>query len=732
MGASVDSSLVQGLELRPTNTEDGSTENDMVATSNRLKNARSLYLLQHAHNPVDWYEWCDEAFEKAQRENKPVFLSIGYSACHWCHVMEQESFVDEATASVLNEHFVSIKVDREERPDIDQIYQLAHQVLTGRAGGWPLSVFLTPDKRPFYAGTYFPNVRKYGMPSFQDVLFAVREAWRERRNEIVHRATELTQLLGRIATLPMADSGAIDETALEDAVRGALRRADRHWGGFGRAPKFPHTMTLELLLVAAARRGDTEARTHALRTLDRMDKGGIHDHLGGGFARYSTDERWQIPHFEKMLYDNAQLARLYLDGWRLLSDGEPGDISRERCRAVVSETLTYVLREMTDPSGIFYSAQDADSDGEEGKFYVWTREEIRAALPHDDAEIVCAYFDVTPEGNFEQGKSVLWIPYTIEKVAETLGRETREIEQAITRSKPLLFAAREKRVKPTRDDKCLASWNGLMIAAMADAGATLAEPRWIEAAERALDVWKTTAWKNGRLFHAIKNGEAYGTGFLDDYASLACAALDVYEASFVSRHLMFARELCNAMLSLFWDDGEGGFFYTPRDGEVVLHRTKEIHDHAYPSGTGLAVYALLRLSNLIGEPGFARIAERVAANLAGAARKDPMGMASMMRAVDRVAQGSVEIVVVGDPSRADTRAMLHAVRSVYIPHRTMVCVRDEQDAQQQGLDPALVAGRKAGMAGAPMAYVCRRGVCSPPIERSDALVRLLRDAVTRP
>jgi hypothetical protein len=700
-----------------------------VNAPNRLANARSPYLLQHAHNPVDWYEWSDEAFEKARHEDKPVFLSVGYSACHWCHVMERESFEDSATAKLLNERFVSIKVDREERPDVDQVYQLAHQVLTQRAGGWPLSMFLTAEKKPFFGGTYFPNTRKYGMPSFQDVLLAVHDAWVHKRADVDTQAGELTRMVGQVTSLAAAQAGPVEPAVLEDAVRAALRRAERTHGGFGHAPKFPNTMTLDLLFIAAATRNDAEARAHALLTLDRMAKGGIYDHLGGGFARYSTDERWLIPHFEKMLYDNAQLARLYLDGWRLLSDGGPGEIPRARCEQVVRETLAYVLREMTDPSGVFYSAQDADSEGEEGRFFVWTPAEIEAVLSKPDAEVVCAYFDVTPEGNFEHGRSALWTPRTPAQVASQLGRTPKEVEEALARAKPLLFAAREKRVHPARDDKSLASWNALMIGALADAGATLAEPPWIQAAERALDTWQELAWRGGRLAHAIKAGEAYGTGFLDDYAGMACAAIDVYEATFEPRHLQFARDLCTQMIALFWDDNDAGFFYTPIDAEVVLQRGKEIYDHAYPGGAGLAADALLRAATLTGEPLFRTTAERMLGAVAGAARENPMGLATLVRAVDRAARGAVELVVLGDVAHSDTRAMLHAGRAVYVPHRAIACAASERDGQRQGLDVALIQGRAGGAGGAPVGYVCRTGVCNAPVNRPENFASAVRDAV---
>lgn len=701
--------------------------NKSTRPANRLAHERSPYLLQHAHNPVDWMPWSEEAFERARREDKPVFLSIGYSACHWCHVMERESFEDEATAKVLNEHFVSVKVDREERPDIDQIYQLAHQVLSQRGGGWPLSVFLTPDKRPFFAGTYFPRERRFGLPGFREVLLALAEAYRERHDEVVEQASEVTRVLERVMESARQSGrlGAKPE-ALEQAVALVMQRADLQHGGFGRMPKFPNTMTVDLLMIAAVR-GDEAARRHAALTLERMARGGIHDHLGGGFARYSTDAEWLIPHFEKMLYDNAQLARLYLDGWRLFSTGPEADLLAERAREVVEHTLAYVEREMTAPGGEFYSAQDADSEGEEGRFFVWTPDEIQALVGPADARLVCAYFGVTAEGNFEHGRSVLWTPRTSAEVAKDLGTTAAEIEAAVERALPRLFEAREKRPKPLRDDKCLASWNALMISAMADAGASLGgEGRWTAMARRALEAWRTRAFRDGRLAHAMKDGEPYGTGYLDDYAGMACAAIDLYEAEFDPRDLAFARVLCDVTLDLFWDEQTGEFYYTPSDAEVVLARSKDPHDHAYPGGVGLAADMLLRLWTLTGVRRYRDTAERLLEPLAPVARDNPMGMATLVRAADRLVHGAVEIVIVGDAARPETRAMLLAARSVYVPHRAVVCVADEAQGLRHGLDPALVRGRAAQRDGAPTAYVCLGTVCDAPLREPAALAAILR------
>jgi uncharacterized protein YyaL (SSP411 family) len=699
--------------------------------TNRLARERSPYLLQHAHNPVDWYPWCDEAFDRARREDKPVFLSIGYSACHWCHVMERESFESDETARVLNDRFVSIKVDREERPDIDQIYQLAHQVIAQRAGGWPLSMFLSHDRKPFFGGTYFPGERRYGMPSFREILTALEDAWYRKRSDVYEQAEELTRVVQRAMSTATARPGRIDTDALGEAADAMMARAEPTHGGFGRAPKFPNTMSLDVLLCAGATTADARAHDHVLLTLDRMARGGIHDQLGGGFARYSTDERWLVPHFEKMLYDNAQLGRLYIEGWRAVPRGADANahITRARCRAVAADTFAYVLREMTDEAtGLFYSAQDADSEGEEGRFFVWTPSEVERIAGADDARAVCAWFDVTDAGNFEHGRTVLWTPRAADDVARLLGIPREQLDDAIARAAPRMFAAREERPRPMRDDKCLASWNALMIGALAHAGATLDEPTWVAAANRALGAWHDRAWSGERLAHAVKNGEAYGTGYLDDYAGMACAAIDVYESTFAAAQLAFARAVIDAMLDLFADSEAGDLYYAPRDAEIVLGRPKELQDHAYPGGAGLAADALLRLATLTGVLRYRSAAERLLASVASVARESPMGFATLVRAIDRAARGAIEIVIVGEPGAADTRALLAASRSVYVPHRALVCIADEADGVRAGLDAALVRGRTR-VGGAATAYVCRGAVCELPVTDAASLEIRLRESV---
>ena len=704
---------------------------DTSRKPNALLHERSPYLLQHAHNPVAWEPWGDAAFERARSEDKPVFLSIGYSACHWCHVMERESFEDEATAALLNERFVSIKVDREERPDVDQVYQLAHQVIAQRGGGWPLSMFLTADRRPFYGGTYFPSERRYGMPSFGDVLLAVVDAWTARRDDVTAQAAELSGALARVVRHEPS-AGAVSPDALERALTRVLPRVDPEYGGFGRAPKFPNTMTHDLLLIGAALDvgGLGERCSNAtLLTLQRMREGGIWDHLGGGFARYSTDAEWKVPHFEKMLYDNAQLIRLAVDAAGLVRAREGDEARREALLSVAKDTRSYLLREMRSPDGIFYSAQDADSEGEEGRFFVWTAAEIGALAGPADAEIFCAVYDVSPEGNFEHGRSVLWTPRPLEKVAAALGRPVPEVIAAVERVRPKLLAAREARPRPMRDDKCLASWNGLLLGALAHLGATLDEPDAVAAARDGLYAWRDRAFPRGALAHAIKDREAYGTGFLDDHGALANAAVDVFEATFDPAALALARALLDAVLARFVDAATGALCFTAVDAEVVLYRSRDAFDNAYPGGVGLAVEAMLRVAELTGEKRYRAAADRALALYAATATENPMGLGSVLRAVDRAARGSIEVIVLGDPARDDTRAMLAAARSVFLPHRLLVCAPDDESGVAMGIDRELLRGRTAGEGGAPRAYVCRGTICEAPVGDATSLLATLRRAL---
>ena len=552
---------------------------------NRLENETSPYLLQHKDNPVDWYPWGEEAFEKARAEDKPVLLSVGYSACHWCHVMERESFEDEATARLMNEGFVSIKVDREERPDVDSIYMAATQAMT-RHGGWPMTVFMTPDGAPFYAGTYFPPVPSRGMPAFGQILTSLSEAYKNRRDEVLKSAEGVREYLQAATSASIPRTG-LSEGLLNDAANALVGQLDNRFGGFGGAPKFPQAMNLEVLLRHHARTGDRSALSGAELTLRSMASGGIYDHLGGGFARYAVDEYWLVPHFEKMLYDNALLARLYLEAYEATGD--------EFYRRIATETLDYLLRDMTSPEGGFYSAEDADSEGEEGKFYVWTPAEIEAALEPEEAKLALRYWDVTEDGNFE-GKNILNVPRPTEAVAREFGLSAEELADRIGGIRAKLYEVREDRVRPGRDDKVLAAWNGLALRAFALAARVLPEREdYLEAARRNAGFLLGEMKEGGRLRRSYKDGRARFNGYLEDYACVADGLISLYQATFETRWIEEARDLADATLELFWDGERGAFYDTPSDHEELVTRPRDVYDSAAPSGNSVAVDVLLKL-----------------------------------------------------------------------------------------------------------------------------------------
>ncbi|HEX4445261.1 MAG TPA: thioredoxin domain-containing protein [Polyangiaceae bacterium] len=686
---------------------------------NRLARETSPYLQQHAGNPVDWYPWGTEALEKARRENKPILLSIGYSACHWCHVMERESFESEATARMMNDWFVSVKVDREERPDLDQVYQLVVQLM-GRSGGWPLTVFLTPDQRPFFGGTYFPPSDRYGMPGFPKVLTAVSEAYRARPDEVVAQAEELTRAIravssGEASAGEAATAATLTPDSLARAAHKLGARFDDRNGGFGERPKFPNTMCLDVLL----RAGDV---TRVRKALDAMRAGGIWDHLGGGFHRYSTDERWLVPHFEKMLYDNALLLRLYADAWQATGESR----YEQTARAIAA----YVAREMTAPEGGFYATQDADSEGEEGRFFVWTRAEIDAACAGDDeaARVAEAAFDVTDEGNFEGGgATVLSTPRTMDVVAAGLSMTREVAEVALERARVRLFEARETRVKPFRDEKILASWNGLMAGALAHAGAAFGDAALIDAGTRALDfvarvLVVTEEGGAARVLRHTKDGAVKGPGFLDDHAFVADAALDVYEATGDLRWIALARSIADAILTHFYDAPSGSFDFTPDDGEKILVRPKDPFDHAVPGAASTACKALLRLGALAGEK-YAVPATRAVEQLAAPALDNPFGMSVTVASVDRLITGSVDIVLVGPRSSEALRALAREAHRAYLPDRVLAYVDPAEPSTLQAVS-ALGEGKPGHPD--PVAYVCRGRTCSLPIRSPEDLATALR------
>lgn len=672
---------------------------------NALARETSPYLLQHAENPVEWHPWGPEALEKARREDKPIFLSIGYSACHWCHVMAHESFEDPATAEVMNRHFVNIKVDREERPDLDAIYMKAVMMVSG-SGGWPMSVWLTPDLKPFFGGTYFPPEPRYGRPSFRMALEGVARTWRERRGEVEGSAAQLAEAIREEAAAAVP-AGALSREPVSRACQGLKPHFDAEFGGFGQEPKFPPSMDLNLLMREYRRTGEASLLKMVETTLDRMARGGMFDQLGGGFHRYSTDDRWLIPHFEKMLYDNALLVRTYVQAAQLT--GNPGYAWTARA------CCDYVLREMTAPEGGFYSAQDADSEGEEGRFFVWSPAEVKAVLGEEDGDLFCRTYGVTAGGNFEHtGKSALWLP-------EPLGTPELACRMAGLRQK--LLAEREKRVKPGRDEKILADWNGLMIRALAEAGVALDEPRYLDAALKAAGFCLAHMKRDGRLLHTWGRGEARLMAYLDDYAFLAAGCLALLEATGQGRWLMEALDLSETLAQRFADPAGGGFFFTADDHETLIARGKHPGDNALPSGNSVAAEVFLRLAVLTGDAAWRGRAEGILKGFAAYYGRHPRGFAEMLAALDMATAEPVEIVVTGD--REARGPLLREVRRRFLP-AAVVLPFDPASPAAVGMAKAVPMLANRGLVdGKPAAYVCRGGACLAPVTDPAALGRLL-------
>ncbi len=688
--------------------------------TNRLAHETSPYLLQHAHDPVDWHPWGTEALARARDLDRPLFLSIGYAACHWCHVMAHESFRDPATAEQLNRDFVPVKVDREERPDIDAVYMDAVQAMTG-SGGWPMSVFATPDGRPFYGGTYFPPERRHGLPSFRDVLGAVAEAWRERRADIESAADGVRgAVVESMRVLP--PSGGPDEGTLRMALATLATHFDPMEGGWGGAPKFPQPMAIEWLLRQHAATGDGEALAMALRTLDRMADGGIRDHLGGGFARYATDARWLVPHFEKMLYDNAQLARVYLHAWQATGD--------DRYRDVAMGTLDFLLREMTLPDGAFAASLDADTQGVEGATYVWTDAEIRAALPPDEASLFAEAYGVAPGGNWE-GRTILSRVRDDATLASRLPVTPAEVAARLAAARATLLALRDVRPQPARDDKAIVAWNGLAIAALADAAAALervdgpAAARYRAAAIRAADaVLASAVSADGRLRRSWKDGRPGPEAVLEDEADLADGLLALYAATFEEWWYTAARARGDAIRAHFADP-DGGFHDTADDAEVLVVRPRSLQDNALPSGGAMAASVLLRLAAYGGDPADREAADAALAGIAEAAGRHPLAFAWWLVGVDLAVRGIHEVAIVGDPADPATAALVAVTRSGFRPRAVVAC----------GADPASSAvpllGGRFRLAGHPTAFVCRDFACRQPVTEPAALDALLTTDLPR-
>jgi uncharacterized protein len=678
-----------------------------VGTSNRLADATSPYLLQHAHNPVDWFPWGDEAFARARSRDLPIFLSVGYAACHWCHVMERESFEDAETAAFMNDRFVSIKVDREERPDVDTIYMDAVQAMTG-SGGWPMSIFLTPAGRPFYAGTYFPDTARHGMPSFRQVLEAIAEAWSQRRAEVEAQGAEIADAIARVAASTPPDTvPAIDDALTHRAFAALSSSFDHTWGGFGPAPKFPQPMVLTWLLRQHLR-GKSGALEMTTRTLDRMASGGIHDQVGGGFARYSTDARWHVPHFEKMLTDNALLLELYTRAWLVTRS--------ERYRTVALRTADYLLETLQRPEGGFASSQDADTGGVEGQTYVWDRSELLQMV----ADPVADAFGARPEGNWE-GTNVLWLPDTLDTVAARHRVDPSTLAQAIDDGRKVLLERRRQRAQPAIDDKVVAAWNGLAIGALAIAGRAFKIQRYLDAATAsATFVWSSMRDAEGRLARSWR-GTSSGPGFLDDHALLALGLLTLFETTGDHRWFDHARSLIEVIGRLFVDP-TGGFHLTGADADTLITRPKDLLDTATPSGTSAAADALVRFARYVGDPSAEDTARAALAPALAGAGTHPSAFGHALCVADMLIGPAMEIAIVGDPDTDETEALSDVIfRERYLPN-AVAALSSGKDASTDEV-PLLVGRTQVG--GAPTAYVCERFVCRAPTTDANVLAELV-------
>jgi hypothetical protein len=708
---------------------------DLDATpkhTNRLAGETSPYLRQHAHNPVDWYPWGEEALAKARAEEHPILLSIGYSACHWCHVMAHESFEDEVSARLMNTHFVNIKVDREERPDLDKIYQIAHQMLTQRAGGWPLTMFLTHDDHvPFFGGTYFPKEPRYGMPAFKQVLERVTEYYREHQQELRAQNTALIEAFGEITPGPADAHTRLDDAPLRQARRDLGSNFDEHWGGFGGAPKFPHPTTIERLFrdwhaTATSDEPDLQALYMASLTLRRMGEGGLYDQLGGGFSRYSVDKYWMIPHFEKMLYDNGSLLAVYAQAAVATGDAFYAKIARE--------TAEWTRREMQSPEGGYYSSLDADSEGHEGKFYVWDREEIRTALTPEEHAVFSRRFGLDREPNFEGQSWHLHGFVSLEEIARErdksragAGTDEAEITRLIDSARAKLLAIRNRRIWPHRDEKILTSWNALMIRGMAFAARSAAGPdasrlraRFTDSASRALDFLRHALWRNGRLLATYKDGVAHLDAYLDDYVFLADAVLEMQQVRFRADELAFMRELLEVVLAQFTDRERGGFYFVSDEHEKLMHRPKSFADDATPSGNGIAAFVLQRAGYLLGEPRYLEAAEQTLRASWQSIARYPHGHTTMLTALEEYLHAPETVILRGEPHEIERWKL--ELDKLYAPRRMVIAV----PADATDLPAALADKRPRGAA---VAYICRGSTCSAPVDSLSTLVRDLRLAL---
>lgn len=688
---------------------------------NRLINEKSPYLLQHAYNPVDWYPWGDEAFSKAWTEDKPVFLSIGYSTCHWCHVMEKESFEDVEVARLLNETFICIKVDREERPDIDNIYMSVCQMLTG-SGGWPLTILMTPDKKPFYATTYIPKETRFGRLGMLDFIPKIKELWETRRKDILESAQNIVQVMQSGEEMEM-DEG-IDERVFDRAFAQLSSAFDMTNGGFGRAPKFPTPHHLTFLLRYRNRTGNAHALQMAEKTLQAMRLGGIYDHIGFGFHRYSTDAWWFLPHFEKMLYDQAMIAMAYLECYQVTGSKVYEKTARE--------VFHWVIGNMQSEEGGFFSALDADSEGEEGKFYVWSAKEIRQVLDEDDAELAIRVFNIKEDGNYVEetgrhtGMNVLYLEKPLDEIACELDMAEEELVIRLGSIRAKLLRVRENRIHPHCDDKILTDWNGLMIAALAKGAQVLGDVKYAESAEKAVSfILAKMQTPSGSLYHTYRDGEAKVNAFLDDYTFLIWGLIELYEATFEPKYLQKALEFNNILLDEFWDEDHYGFFFTGTNSEHVIVRRKEVYDGAYPSGNSIALLNLLRLGRITGHPDFEVKADNMIRAFSGTIKASPISYTQFLNALDFALSPSCEVVIIGNSKSKDTERMFDALRKPFVPNKIVVFVPADNGASTI-LDLAQFAQNLKPLDGKATAYVCRNYTCSLPATETDTMLDLLQ------
>lgn len=700
----------------------GSEHNPGLAP-NHLEGQKSPYLLQHVYNPVDWYPWGEDAFEKARREDKPIFLSIGYSTCHWCHVMERESFEDERVARLMNETFVSVKVDREERPDIDNVFMTVCQMMTG-GGGWPLTILMSPDMQPFYAGTYIPRATLFGRVGMLELVPRIGQLWASDRGKLLRIGEEVTQAL-RSESRDARDE--VGEAALAEAYRELSERYDPLHGGFGRAPKFPSPHNLSFLLRHALRTGQGHALEMVKGTLAAMRRGGVFDQVGLGFHRYATDREWLVPHFEKMLYDQAMLLIACAETYQITGDPQYATIARE--------IVEYVLRDLTSPEGAFYSAEDADSEGEEGRFYVWTQEELSEVLPAEERDLAVRAFGISAQGNYAEeasgrrtGSNILHLPEAPEELARQLGIAPAELDERLETLRNRLLQARGRRVRPLRDDKVLADWNGLMIAALAVASRALNQPDWAQAADRALQfVLHHLRKPGGPLLHRFRDGEAAVEGNLDDYAFLTWGLLELHQTTLQVRYLEFAVQYAEEMLSLFGDPARGGLFFTAESAETVLARRKEFYDGAVPSGNSVAALNLLRLGRITGRSELVEAAQGIIQAFGTSVNAMPSAHCQMLIALDFALGDAREVVIVGDPRAADTQALLQAVRGRFAPHELVILIDPADDPEHIAqLVPG--AGELGLVDGKAAVYVCENFACRAPVTDPGELARILQAA----